>query len=189
VMKPREAEPVYEGKTLSEWLLVEYWSESMTASPYVGQIIVGHGNREAEEAIRGMGTNGIPTLLRLLRAKDSALKARAMSLLTRQRVIHVEYQPDHVWNNAASMGFKALGTNGYMGLPELIEIAKQRGSPLSQLLAIRSLGYLGPSAKEAVPSLLRWATNSNNNIRSVSINVLRQIDPEAAAKAGFTNSP
>jgi HEAT repeat protein len=66
----------------------------------------------------------------------------------------------------------------------LIRIANEDGSNESRLLAITVLGGIGPPAKQAVPSLLQWASNTNADLRINALNSLRHIDPEAAAKAG-----
>jgi hypothetical protein len=44
------------------------------------------------------------------------------------------------------------------------------------------LGDIGPAAKEAVPSLLRWA--ATNKFNAAAISALNHIDPEATARAG-----
>jgi hypothetical protein len=164
-------------------LVVDYEFESMTASPYVGGVIVGQEHPEAGEAIRRIGTNGIPTLLRLLRAKDSALKTKVMGLLARQHIIKVEYQPDHVWNSAASLGFQALGTNAASAVPALIQIASQNISRDSQRAAFLALRWVGPAAKQAVPYLLQWATDTNLVERTLAKDALGHIDPEALEHA------
>jgi HEAT repeat protein len=51
-------------------------------------------------------------------------------------------------------------------------------SPQSQVSAVYSLVGLAPSAKEPVPSLLRWATDGNAEVRSSAIEVLGKIRAE-----------
>jgi hypothetical protein len=80
--------------------------------------------------------------------------------------------------------FYLLGTNAQTAVPALIEIADEDISLISRLRAIESLGYIGPPAKEAVPSFLRWATNPDISVRNMARAWLLRIDPEAAAKAG-----
>jgi hypothetical protein len=62
-------------------------------------------SHQANEAVSAIGTNGIPTLLRLLRAKDSNLKIRVMGLLQRQHIVKIEYTPAEHWNVAAAAVF------------------------------------------------------------------------------------
>jgi len=50
---------------------------------------------------------------------------------------------------------------------------------------IYALGKIGPAAKDAVPALLTRLNDEDAKIRYAVTNVLKQIDPEAAAKAGI----
>jgi HEAT repeat protein len=63
-------------------------------------------------------------------------------------------------------------------VPALIEIADQDISPSSQTAAIQSLGYVGPPAKQAVPSLLLLATNAHWELRSAAVRALGRIHVE-----------
>ena len=134
--------------------------------------------------MRQIGTNAIPTLLRLLRVKDSALKVKLMELLQRQDIIRIEYTPADNWHFRAAYAFGVLGTNAQTAVPALIKIADDNLSTSSRLCAIESLGYVGLPTKEAVSCLLRWATNTDREVRSWAGVGLLRIDPEAAAKAG-----
>jgi HEAT repeat protein len=49
--------------------------------------------------------------------------------------------------------------------------------------AATALGQMGDAAKPAVSELLRLLQDTNNYPRKRSMEVLRKIDPEAAAKA------
>jgi hypothetical protein len=196
VRQPRE--PVYEGKPLSEWLKAYESPEYMYARYATDanrRAFLGAAARgKADEAVRHAGTNAIPTLLRLLRAKDSALKVKLTDLLHRQHFIKVRpfsFSADE-WQFAAFCGFQALGTNAQAAVPELIEIANQNVSATSRYCdsAFEVLyGFTGLPPREAVPALLRWATNSNPYFRIYARQRLPLIDPEAAAKAGITNAP
>lgn len=53
-------EPVYQGKRLLRWLDDAFWS--------------GGPSGETATAIKSMGTNALPTLLRMIQAKDSAFQ-------------------------------------------------------------------------------------------------------------------
>src|SRR5436309_2139027 len=59
---PRE--PVYQGRTLSSWL--DHHVPSSAAHPPYNS----PGWQKAEEALRAIGTNGIPTLLEMIGAKE-----------------------------------------------------------------------------------------------------------------------
>ena len=88
VMKPSD-EPVYKGKTLTNWI-IEY--TRVFSSPDGSEsFVILDGN--CDDVVREIGPNAVPTLLRLLRRRDSALRVRAMALLARQHVVKVDYVP------------------------------------------------------------------------------------------------
>jgi HEAT repeat protein len=124
----------------------------------------------------------------MLRAKDSALKVKLMDLVNRQHIIIIRHTSAEQWNAVAASGFWLLGTNAQTAVPALVEIADQNISTESQRKAIYSLAGIGPPAKEAVPSLLRWTANADPMVRNTAKFSLFVIDPEAAAKVGITNS-
>src|SRR5437667_9235543 len=66
-------QPAYNGKRLSDWAEQygsNHWSGANRSA-----------DREAEFAIRQIGTNGIPFLLTLMRVKESALKNKLRTML------------------------------------------------------------------------------------------------------------
>lgn len=157
-------EPVYKRKPLSSWL-------QAYATP-------GGPEALADEAVRQSGTNAIPTLLRLLRFEDSALKLEFMDLVRRQHIITIQFTTAAAWNWAGAKGFGVLGTNAQSATSPLIEIANRNISPSSRFYAIDALGFIGPPAKEAVPSLLRWATNTNLHVLCSAMHALVRISEE-----------
>ena len=158
VVKPSD-EPVYQGMPFSEWITTCL------------QTNVRHFEVETmlDEAMGHVGTNAIPSLLRLLRMKDSPLKLRLVALAQRQQIIRIEYLPAKNRNSAGAGGFYELGRSAQNAVPALIEIANQNISRDSQYYAVYSLGCIGPAAKEAVPSLLRWTTDTNDLLRNNSV--------------------
>jgi HEAT repeat protein len=165
-------EPVYKGKPLSNWLL-----PIKTGNPKALE--------DAKEAMRHAGTNALPALLRMLRVKDSLPKAALVWFNKKQNIINFRITSDVGWNLAGLQGFSLLGTNAQSAVPALIAILNQNTSRQSQSYTIGALSCIGPSAKEAVPTLLRFANDPDPVMRSTAAIVIRQIDPEAAAKAGI----
>jgi hypothetical protein len=171
----QQREPAYQGKPLSEWLK---GYRNTDDTPQIDK---------TDEAVRRVGTNAIPTLLRALRMRDSALKVKLITLAQRQHIIKINYMLATEWNHSGAYGFAALRTNAWSAVPALIEITDENNSLYSRQCAIYSLGLIGPPAKAALPSLLRLAEDPS--LQSFSRHALRQIDPKAAAKAVITNSP
>ena len=180
MLQPGQREPVYHGKLLSSW--VKDYALAFRLPPNAALNML-----NVDEAVRQAGTNAIPTLLRMLRAKDSALKVKLMALAQRQHIINIEYTSAEKWNWAAPFAFGVLGARAQSAVPALIEIANRNISPASQCSAIMALGYIGPSAKEAVPSLLRWATNADAEVREISMVGLGEIgaEPDRVAPCSY----
>jgi hypothetical protein len=165
-------EPVYDGRPLSYWLQGMSFAGASTNHPnYV----------EALDAMSAAGTNGTPTLLRLLRAKDSPLKLKFFSLLQRQHIFKVHFVPADVLNFEAVM---ALEREPFFKstLPDLIEIYDENISPASQRAILDMVMLLGPDAKDATPALLRGLTNRDYFVRNGAVNALRMVhaDPKLA---------
>jgi hypothetical protein len=154
-------EPVYQGKSLSSWLTNVASTGMLSAS--------------ATEAVRQMGTEALPTLLRMLRAEDSSLKLKLMDWANGQHIVKIEHTPAEELNLRAKCAFAALGVKAQSAVPALIKIANQKISLESQTDAIHALGFIGPPAREAVPSLLRWATNADHEVRFGAILALGRI--------------
>src|SRR5687767_7108012 len=111
---PRYREPVYEGKTLSQWL------EGHGANV---QYDYHEGWAPAQKAITQIGTNGIPTLLRMMRAKTPPaplLKLRNWG--GKWGVIKGPPRLAFALNQEALKAFKVLGTNAAGAVPELIAV-------------------------------------------------------------------
>jgi HEAT repeat protein len=160
VLRSKEPpEPVYQGKRLSEWL-----------TGYNGS------SPETHEALRRMGTNAIPTLLRMLRAKDSKATTWFMGLARKQHVIKFEYTNAYQRNARAALAFDSLGALANEAVPELIEIFEQNISAHSQSYTAWSLG--GTRSAKAIPTLLRGTTNTYLATRCNAISALAKIHAE-----------
>lgn len=181
VLKPSD-EPVYRGRTLSEWVIHRRVPTASGIIPATALAELTAARQKGEEAIRECGTNAIPTLLRLLCARDSTLKTKLMDLAQKQHIINLRFTRAEDWNDAAVEAFWILGTNAQGAVPALIKIIDQNISFHSRSCAISALAEIGPAANKAVPTLLRWAKNADTRLRPYAIILLRRIDPEAAAK-------
>lgn len=144
---PPKHDPIYNGKRLTVWL--ENYSLDATDAE----------SRAADEAVRHLGTNAIPTLLRLLRASDSPVKVRFLALLRKQHLFQIGYPRASLLNGRAAWGFRALGPDAEPAVPALMKIYQQDISPFSRVCTVEALGYIGPHAKAAVPLLISAVTN------------------------------
>ncbi|MDB6068146.1 MAG: lyase HEAT-like repeat proteinHEAT repeat protein [Pedosphaera sp.] len=169
VWRPRE--PVYQGKTLSEWL--ERYDRIMTN----GQNSLGE-QKAIDDAVRHFGTNALPTLLRGLRAKESPLAKKFFALVKRQHVLKIEHVPAWVRQVEAAAGFEALGAKGKDAVPELLAMCEDAKFFKSRISIVSALGSIGPEARPAVPLLVRWLGDTNGGCDTFAVLALGRIHAE-----------
>ncbi len=176
VLFPRaEPEPVYQGKRLSEWLALYTPATNRYAYP---------PSQAADEAVRSIGTNGIPTLLRMLRVRDSALTLKLLALAEKQHFVKIHYVQAVDRNIQARWGFNVLGAEARDAVPALMKICQENRSPPSRWYSVDALGALGQDAKVALPLLVTLASDTNapdpmtQNVRLHAIAALGHIHAE-----------
>src|SRR6267154_2039638 len=103
-------EPVYAGEPLSFWL--KGYDPVEGSEP---------GRQKADEIMREAGTNAIPTLLRMLRERDSPWKLKLIALAQKQHVITIRHVEDYRRYDRVAEAFAALGSEGKVAMPELME--------------------------------------------------------------------
>ena len=157
VPSARSSEPSYNGKPLSEWLLIlklGYTSAGERAE-----------RADAREAIRQMGTNAIPTLLHILGANDRNkgwVLARLKSKGFREMYHNQNVTTDDLQDTGVE-AFGLLGTNAISAIPK---INKLFGDWETCSPAARVLAGLGP---EGVAALTNGLASENDDIRGVTI--------------------
>jgi tetratricopeptide (TPR) repeat protein len=142
-LAPRE--PSYQGKPLSFWL-----SRAAESGLFLADQKDPNA-KECREAIRGMGTNAIPMLLRILKAKDSALRRAAMDLVERQDFVRIPIGSVEEQKQKAQAGFYLLGELASNAVPTLIDICQHPPSANSKEIAESTLMRLYPAKCVAVP--------------------------------------
>jgi hypothetical protein len=159
--------PAYHGKSLPVWLRT-----------YAGSSSPGRHSREwneTDDAVRHMGTNCIPVLLRMIREKDAALKLLVMSWAQKQRVVRLRFVAAAERNVEASRAFIVLGDSGKDAVPALVEMYDGDLSAESRSAIGDALGWIGPAAKSAVPVLVRGAGDPNARVRANALWALGEI--------------
>ena len=106
-----EREPIYDGKPLDVWLL--------------GYRSVEPDYRtRAVEITHKMGSNAMPTLLRMLRAHDPPIKRHLMEFVQEQSSYRVHYVSSRIRNCAAANACEDLGDKAKLAVPALVELLK-----------------------------------------------------------------
>ncbi|MDB6112122.1 MAG: hypothetical protein JWR69_3872 [Pedosphaera sp.] len=147
-------EPEYHGKQLSVWLTegAIAWSEG-------GDEATG----PAKEAVRHMGTNALPALLRMVRAANSPFTLKWQALANKTRFIPSPNLAENE-NSLAWQGFKWVGADATNAIPALIDIYHQNLSPTSQHAAFGILLEIAP--KPELTALVKEAfTNRYDVVR------------------------
>jgi hypothetical protein len=187
LMYLREQEPSYEGRALSEWLSV-----------YATNMPEGSGIRErekAEQAVRAIGTNAVPVLLRWMDphpdfAAYAALvgrrKLRADLALVGFKILGAEARQAVAelsrWMKAGDVrATVALGWIGEHGLAELLAVASDHQSTNRRLaiLVIANSRSLGTYTNRTLTVLMDAVTDSDGAVREAAKNALNAFAPEA----------
>jgi tetratricopeptide (TPR) repeat protein len=138
-------EPSYNGQPLSYWLARCEEAGPISADTKDPKAL------ECREAIRHIGTNAIPFLMRMLRAKDSALKLELRDLVERQDYIHFRFSEAADQNYKAANGFYCLDDLATNSVPALIDVYNKASSPSSKHSADYALMAMYPAAGAAMP--------------------------------------
>jgi hypothetical protein len=164
----RAREPLYRGKPLSHWL--GGWGYR---PPDVTLF-------DAAEALDQTGTNAIPTLLRLLRANDSALTRKVHEWVEKRGFVKTRYIFAWERNQQAAYAIGILGAKAKGAVPALIALHDQNISVNSRLATAQALGSIGPAARQAVPALIRGLNSKDVSSPLIYIEALGHIHAEPA---------
>lgn len=132
-------EPKYKGRTLTSYLRGP-WKQidgPQTENPHFAP---------DEEAIRAIGTNGIPTLLRLIQAHDPPWKAKAIDWLNNQKLVQMDILDARNKRQLGLLGFLLLGDLALPATQNLLELTKN-GDPQVRALATGILLHLPVGSK------------------------------------------
>ena len=156
VQPAKAAEPTYNGKPLSEWLFELDLSPSVYESIYHPQ----PGEPSPADAVRQIGTNGIPTLLDILGATELSkghvlgkLKSKAF-----REKFHNKNVPTEDLRDTAVQGFGILGTNAMSAIPQISKLLQK---PETSYSAAEALTDLGPEGFAVL-------TNTMNNNKELA---------------------
>lgn len=173
-------EPRYQGRTMTKWLQINH--------DVLYGVMSGPGSArlrfQAGGAIHAIGTNGLPVLLNLLRAKDSPFRIRMRILFSHQHYINkIGYPSDRDKHNLAKEGFALLDQNAKSAIPDLAQMCDNPDEEV-RFIALNVLLNLQPKKQVLVPVLLKRINDTHQGLKKYSIDLLNQTDPEAAEKAG-----
>ena len=191
------SEPVYEGKRLSAW--------TADLDGYAGPKMDG-----AQRAIRHIGTNAVPYIIQLLRARNAPFQARVNQWLSKQSWIKFRFTTPEALRTRGLFACEALGTNARPAIPALAalvyhpDLSRHAASVLTgfgpEVIPILTNAVAHPDARvrwgaiaplarlndpSTVPMLLQCLKDPDYNVRAFATEVLGYVakDPDVAIPA------
>ena len=158
----RSSEPRYQGKRLTEWLADN--DTEKTREQHLA----------AQEAVRKVGTNALPTLVRMLRTKDSLLKGKLTALARKQPLVNFHFTGADTRRWRAVHGIYALGPAAKSAVPRIVAILEDK-DPGVKITAVTALGLMQSAAESAIPSLLKILTDNDPDVRRNAAEALGRI--------------
>jgi hypothetical protein len=147
--------PVYQGKPLSV-CLENYFDRD-------GNETTREQERAADLAVQHIGTNALPLLIEMIKAKDSRFKSKLIDLLAKQRWIKIHILPAGVLQARAMMAFRALGTTARPAIPDLARLLND-GETVARVLS--EIGA------ESIPVLTNALVHADARVRANAITAL-----------------
>ena len=175
----RPREPVYKGRTL------HYWLRGYRAG---GQQWNDSNQQLADEAVRHFGTNSFPILLEMVTARETAASLKLVRWSVKWRrwarklpFVKIAPYPRYQSYDAveASHAFRTLGPQASNAVPALVRLLDQDLPPPNHEMILGVLGFIGPSAKEAVTAVLRDLRAPDPSYRENAFFALCHIHPES----------
>jgi hypothetical protein len=173
VRRNREVEPAYQGRSLSLWLEdLDRWNRDTNAVVFA--------------AIRAMGSNAVPELVRISLTPSGSPMGRLIAEKMRAYPKLKRLTPEDariLWARA-NMALGILGPDARAGLVPLLR-QLQAEDPVMRARAMSALGHIGPVAEECLPTILTHTNDSEASMRGNVMLVLGMIgrQPEVCLPA------
>lgn len=172
VIRPHE--PEFQGRRLTSWLAYD-----MAHLSSLDSMATEAEQDQVRNAVRHIGADAIPVLMKLIQAKDGLFKQQLVQFTQRYPFIPIHPRSAGECHGMAMLGFKLLGPLAEPAVPALTKLLDDCEGD-GAILASLALARIGPCAKESVPTLVRNLHDQNALVRSMATNALRQISHEAA---------
>src|SRR5579863_8942307 len=175
----RHAEPVYEGRRLSEWLVAfeprnVMWGNTVVSRDRWSRSVT---ERDARRAVHELGTNCLPVLLKMLLATDPPLKTKLLGLLAKQHYWRPHITTANDLHTEAQQAFYILGAQAESAVPELTRMLNENPSSDTRYMVAWVLNYVGPAADSAIPALEKASRSTDVSLAQTASNALRNLRP------------
>ena len=123
-------QPTYQGKTLTYWLKQAQIQNIRFFAPLVDMQNL---DSEPARAIREIGTNAIPILLKFAAAHDGTVKTKFIGLVNGQKLIPLHVNSANEKRSYALTGFVCLRSTATAAYPQLIKLLHNSDSNVCRL--------------------------------------------------------
>jgi hypothetical protein len=182
LVQPKE--PSFRGRTLSAWLV--------DAVPQINDMTnyryAAFRQATANRAIKEIGTNAIPWLLKWMQATPSPLKDRLNLLLDKQHVIQFRFEKFEWKQSKALYGFEILGGDALPAVPALLRLMQSPDASLRDR-ALDGLIDIDQGKKLLLPELRQFLNDSDPVTQIRTATYLHSWYPELSSNAGAANIP
>jgi hypothetical protein len=170
---PHDDEPRYNGRPLSKWLQVYCENARNQNFPQAS---------EAEQAIRAIGTNALPFLLKWIRQQPPSWHRTAHRRLPEYLSDNAPVSllidgPGYERANEVMVAFALLGTNAAPAIPDLVALMKDTNK------VDRAVGALSGVGAPALPHMLAALANTNQTGRSMILFYIRDMARKVGTNA------
>lgn len=150
------SEPSYHGKSLSAWLEQARQNKEIE-NPFSDVNL----DTPSARAVRAMGKDALPLLIRMARTRDTPLRENMINLSQHYGWLGLHPQRFQDIQLKTAYGFLVLGPVATNALPALISMLDDPDPDLQvRRLAAFAIAKIGPDAASAIPALQRLITNS-----------------------------
>jgi hypothetical protein len=170
VLKSRNREPRYQGRTLTQWL--QDYSDALGLPAKDKQAAA---RLDASiDAVRAIGPNALPFLLKNMAAKDSALERHLKSLVGWQSLVQFHFTDHQQERYLAWHGFEILGHGATGAVSKLAGMLKSPDADV-RYSALICLDHIQPRLKLIQPVLVQTLKDPHLQVRTLSTNVLEKL--------------
>jgi HEAT repeat protein len=184
----------WEQSMAAAWALYIMGSNARPALPALTNLLF-HSNETIASAtvLAGIGSDALPFLLSAITNQNYRIRHAAINGLGWERsdfnivvpvLIQSLHDTDQTVRHGAAMSLGQLHAQPDVAVPALTN-AFPGTDPLLRFLILNSLGKFGNKAREALPMIAEALKDNDINVSNSAVFAFKQIDPEAAAKAGI----
>jgi HEAT repeat protein len=175
------------------WALYAIGTNAQQALPELTNLLFRtNASTTSATALAGIGPTALPSLLSALTNQNDRIRYAAASGLGRERsdfnivvpaLIARLQDKSSMVRSAAVISLGHLHAEPELAVPALIKDFSSNDN-LHRRLILTSLGEFESKAKESEPMILDALNDSDESVRQSAAFAIKNIDPEAAAKAG-----